>query len=76
VILFKVVSVDIFDRHRIEGYGYLKLDTIAGCRSIKVQTWKSDLDSKSQIKSYFVGGCPELEDLTYPVYTNVILIKK
>lgn len=71
ILIFKVMSVDWMDRHSIEGYGYHKISSLPGTYHKILPTWKASLDNRSQIKSFFVGGCPELEDQTYPFLPTV-----
>ncbi len=70
-IVLKVVSVDCYDRHQIAGYGYVDLPSVPGAHTIEVATWKPELEVENRLKTYFVGGCPELDDMTYPLLTPV-----
>jgi hypothetical protein len=64
-IYFKVMGVDSWCRHRLEGYGSIEIPTEAGRHSIIVTTWKPELNFKSQLKQYFLGGGPELVDIRF-----------
>jgi Ciliary basal body-associated, B9 protein len=75
-MFFKVVAVDMMDRHSVEGYGYLKFPNSAGTYMEQIHTWKAEVNAESRIRTYFVGGCPELEDLEYPILSHVILFNK
>lgn len=72
-IVFKVMSVDTCDRHLVQGYGYTAIPSIPGFYNESISTWKPELTTPMQLKSYFVGGCPELEDLAYPALIDVLL---
>lgn len=64
-IYFKVMSVDTWDRQIVEGYGYSKLPVNAGTRAAQVKTAKPKLHFQSKLKSFFLGGCPDLQDLRF-----------
>eukprot|EP00899_Mesostigma_viride_P004901 jgi/Mesvir1/14411/Mv09797-RA.1 len=65
-IFFQVCSYDPMDRFSVEGYGYLSL---AGCcpgvNTHYVRTVKPQGTVKAQVQNLFVGGSPELDDITY-----------
>ena len=62
-IFFKVMSVDVWDRHAVVGYGFITLSLSPGSFDVELETWKPFLSYESFNKSYFVGGSPELEDV-------------
>ncbi|KAJ3048752.1 Pleiotropic negative transcriptional regulator, partial [Rhizophlyctis rosea] len=64
-LYFQVNSVDYWDRHTVEGYGYIDMPRTPGCYSFDVQTWRPFGTFKSRLESFFIGGSPELEDVTY-----------
>lgn len=66
-IFMKVISVDSQDRHQIISYNYFLVEQNTGPYDESIMGWKPKLSTKSQMKSFFVGGCPELDDITYPM---------
>ncbi|KAI8903565.1 ciliary basal body-associated, B9 protein-domain-containing protein, partial [Gorgonomyces haynaldii] len=69
-IYLKVVSVDVWDRHCVIGYCYLKLEHEPGSYQKELPTWKPMLSVESRLKSYFIGGGPELDN-----YEDVVLVQ-
>ncbi|KAJ3321841.1 Pleiotropic negative transcriptional regulator [Boothiomyces sp. JEL0866] len=65
VIYFKVVGIDYMDRQNIQGYGYLELSNIPGKSCSKVHTWRPLSNYQSKMKTYFLGGSPQLQQLQY-----------
>ena len=64
-LFFEVVSVDYWTRTRSEGYGYINIPKYAGAyQNLQVDTWRP-MTSSTEMKRYFIGGTPELEDLSY-----------
>lgn len=55
-ILMQVNSVDSWNRHRIEGYGFVRLPTTMGYHKITVSTWRPRASLESEIHSFFLGG--------------------
>ncbi|KAJ3413287.1 Pleiotropic negative transcriptional regulator [Chytridiales sp. JEL 0842] len=81
-MFFEICSMDQWDRHVVEGYGYLDIPRNSGnvysMISIKyftklksgtftfdIPTWRPSTSSLGRMKSAFVGGSSELEDLAY-----------
>ena len=60
-----MISLDHWSRVRTEGYGHISIPVHAGSyQELKVDTWRPILRN-SEMKRYFIGGTPELEDLSY-----------
>ncbi len=59
-------SYDYWDRRRIEGYGWVNIPSFNGNHQISIPTWKAQGTIVSKLREYFIGGSPELYDLTYP----------
>lgn len=55
-LLFQVNSVDDWNRHRIEGYGFLRLPIEPGYHELEVETWRPRGSLMSEIHSFFLGG--------------------
>ncbi|KAM9846524.1 tectonic-like complex member MKS1 [Aulostomus maculatus] len=66
VLYFKVLSLDSWQRYRTEGYGYLLFPAMPGKHTMTCQTWRPLQEGTvSALRRFFVGGSPELEDLSY-----------
>ncbi|XP_056267240.1 Meckel syndrome type 1 protein isoform X2 [Pseudoliparis swirei] len=66
VIYFKVLSLDSWQRFRTEGYGYLLFPATPGKHSMTCHTWRPlQAGPVSALRRFFIGGSPELEDLSY-----------
>jgi len=65
-MFFEVVSFDMWQRYRAEGYGCLTLPNHPGSTMHEVLTWRPAGDSViSELRRFFIGGSPELEDPTF-----------
>eukprot|EP00794_Sanderia_malayensis_P014192 gene14192-15672_t len=65
-LFLEVSSIDSWSRYRKEGYGYLTLPNSAGCNMFEVPTWRPyGSDVSQQMRRFFTGGAPELQDNTY-----------
>ncbi|KAM7033344.1 tectonic-like complex member MKS1 isoform 1-T1 [Acridotheres tristis] len=66
VLYFEVLSLDFWQRYRVEGYGSLVLPSCPGVHVLTIPTWRPvDLGTVAEMRRFFIGGSPELEDLTY-----------
>ncbi|XP_042298774.1 Meckel syndrome type 1 protein isoform X2 [Sceloporus undulatus] len=66
VLYFEVLSLDFWQRYRVEGYGFVVLPATPGLHTLTVPTWRPvELGTFSELQRFFIGGSPELEDLTY-----------
>ena len=66
VLYFQVSSYDEWDRYRCEGYGHLNLGSLPVGSSTKLlKTWKAGGTIADRVASQFVGGSPEIGDITY-----------
>lgn len=65
-LYLQVFSLDSWQRHRTEGYGYCQLPDVAGSTCVEIDMWrpKGD-DAFDEMSRFFIGGAPELEDITY-----------
>ncbi|EDV20131.1 Meckel syndrome type 1 protein [Trichoplax sp. H2] len=65
-LFIEVVSCDSWQRYRIEGYGYTLIPQAPGMHKIEIQTWRPVApDLVSEMRRFFIGGAPELNDITY-----------
>lgn len=64
-IYVQVGSVDSWDRHRVEGYGYARLPETVGGHEVDIQTWVPSASIRDELKSAFVGGGAGLDDISY-----------
>uniref|UniRef100_A0A3P8VI02 MKS transition zone complex subunit 1 n=1 Tax=Cynoglossus semilaevis TaxID=244447 RepID=A0A3P8VI02_CYNSE len=66
MIYFKVLSLDSWQRYRTEGYGYVLFPSEPGNHVITCHTWRPlQRGTVSTLRCFFIGGSPELEDLSY-----------
>ncbi|XP_056414614.1 tectonic-like complex member MKS1 [Hyla sarda] len=66
ILYFEVLSLDFWQRYRVEGYGSVVLPQTPGMHNITAQTWRPvEQGTVSELRRFFIGGSPELEDLTY-----------
>ncbi|XP_041808486.1 Meckel syndrome type 1 protein isoform X1 [Chelmon rostratus] len=66
VLYFKVLSLDSWQRYRTEGYGYLLFPVMPGKHTVTCHTWRPlQTGTVSALRRFFIGGSPELEDLSY-----------
>lgn len=65
-ILFEVASYDSWNRYRTEGYTWTQIPVKPGtCEEEKV-CWRPRGDSIIyELRRFFIGGSPELEDISY-----------
>ena len=64
-IYIKVLSVDGSDRHCIEGYGFTSLPLEAGSVEFVIKTWRPLFHFQERLKSFFLGGSPDLLDFKF-----------
>lgn len=66
ILLVEVLSLDSWQRFRTEGYGSLSLPSAPGVYNQTVHCWRPVGQScASELRRFFIGGSPELEDVTY-----------
>ncbi|XP_050181562.1 tectonic-like complex member MKS1 [Myiozetetes cayanensis] len=66
VLYFEVLSLDFWQRYRVEGYGSLVLPASPGAHVLTIPTWRPvELGTVAEMRRFFIGGSPELEDLSY-----------
>ncbi|XP_037019643.2 tectonic-like complex member MKS1 isoform X2 [Artibeus jamaicensis] len=66
VLYCKVLSLDFWQRYRVEGYGAAVLPTTPGSHILTVSTWRPmELGTVAELRRFFLGGSLELEDLSY-----------
>ena len=65
-ILFEVASYDSWSRYRTEGYAWTQISTQPGTCVENLPCWRPRGDSLIyELKRFFIGGSPELEDISY-----------
>ena len=70
---WEVNSKDDWNRHRIEGYGFVRIPNKTGYHQITVDTWRPRHSLESEIHSYFLGGSVRilrLEELIRTAYID------
>lgn len=68
----QVNSVDSWNRHRIEGYGFARFPDKPGYHQIEVQTWRPRASLDTEIHSFFLGGSVRIQKLEELVRTKYI----
>ncbi|XP_075240651.1 tectonic-like complex member MKS1 [Convolutriloba macropyga] len=66
-LFIEVLSIDQWLRFRTEGYGWIKLPAAPGIYETEVSCWRplGNGSISTQLRRFFVGGSPELEDIAY-----------
>ncbi|KAL4223339.1 Pleiotropic negative transcriptional regulator [Mactra antiquata] len=65
-IMIEVLSLDTWNRFRTEGYTYLTIPGQPGKHNETLHCWRPmGTGITSQLRRFFIGGSPELEDPTY-----------
>ena len=72
---FEVNSLDYWDRHRIEGYGYLILPRNPGSYKLNIETWRPHGTFYEELSRYFIGGGPLLPDKKLVYIKNINELK-
>ena len=70
--IFQVNSMDSWNRHRIEGYGFVHFPLQPGFHKLKCTTWKPVGNLYSKIHSYFLGGSTRIIQLENIMRTNYL----
>ncbi|XP_036197792.1 Meckel syndrome type 1 protein isoform X2 [Myotis myotis] len=66
VLYCEVLSLDFWQRYRVEGYGAVVLPATPGSHTLTVPTWRPmELGTVAELRRFFIGGSLELEDLSY-----------
>ncbi|XP_046386752.1 Meckel syndrome type 1 protein-like isoform X2 [Ischnura elegans] len=72
-MLVRVSSVDWWGRHRTEGYGHTILALHPGPHEVSITTWRPlSISPVGELRRFFMGGSPELEDLEYSGIPNTL----
>lgn len=66
LLMIEVLSLDSWHRFRTEGYTYLPIPSHPGVYKETINCWRPIGKSVvSELRRFFIGGSPELEDQTY-----------
>ncbi|KAH0500315.1 Meckel syndrome type 1 protein-like protein [Microtus ochrogaster] len=66
VLYCKVLSLDFWQRYRVEGYGAAVLPATPGSHTLTITTWRPmELGLVAELRRFFIGGSLELEDPSY-----------
>jgi hypothetical protein len=65
-----VNSKDDWNRHRVEGYGFLRLPIEPGYHTLEVETWRPRGSITTEIHSFFLGGSMRLMKLEELIRTR------
>lgn len=76
----QVVSSDTWGRRRTEGYGCVTLPSSAGTHMLKAACWRplgngAQEIIHSELRRFFIGGSPELEDPTFVSVPNTFEVR-
>ena len=71
-LLLQVNSVDSWNRHRIEGYGFVRFPERPGYHQLEVSTWRPRASLESEIHSFFLGGSVRISKLEELVRTKFV----
>ncbi|KAL2917703.1 Pleiotropic negative transcriptional regulator [Polyrhizophydium stewartii] len=64
-LMIKVCSVDSWDRHVVQGYLHVAVPATTGTHEMELETWRPVAEPRSKLMSFFLGGSPEIQDLSY-----------
>lgn len=64
-LFVKVFSVDSQERHCVEGYGNVNIPLEAGSYEFELKTWRPLFHFQERLKTFLLGGSPDLVDFTY-----------
>ncbi|KAK3919061.1 Meckel syndrome type 1 protein [Frankliniella fusca] len=64
-LMFEVLSLDWWGRYSTEGYGYLLIPSTVGLHHTTTHTWRPIGSLSSELRRFFIGGNPELDDITF-----------
>ncbi|KAE8745516.1 hypothetical protein FOCC_FOCC007777 [Frankliniella occidentalis] len=64
-LMFEVLSLDWWGRYCTEGYGYIVIPSTAGLHQTTTHTWRPIGSPSSELRRFFIGGNPELDDITF-----------
>ncbi|XP_021374695.1 Meckel syndrome type 1 protein-like isoform X2 [Mizuhopecten yessoensis] len=66
IIMVEVLSLDMWNRFRTEGYTYINIPTHPGTYKENARCWRPiGRSAAAELRRFFIGGSPELEDITY-----------
>ncbi|XP_033731555.1 Meckel syndrome type 1 protein-like isoform X1 [Pecten maximus] len=66
IIMVEVLSLDRWNRFRTEGYTYISIPTHPGTYRENARCWRPiGKSAAAELRRFFIGGSPELEDITY-----------
>lgn len=61
-----VSSVDSWQRHRAEGYGYVDVPCFPGMHDLRVHTWRPQGTIRERMMDFYLGGALQLGSVSYP----------
>ena len=62
-------STDSWNRHKIEGYGFVRLPLSQGYHEIEIETWRPRVSIDTEIHQFFLGGSVKIQKLEELVRT-------
>jgi len=61
-----VNSIDTWNRHHVEGYGFVDVPSYAGMHNLRVHTWRPQGTVREQMRNFYLGGALQLGAVNYP----------
>lgn len=63
IIHIEVFSKDFWDRILMHGCGFVKIPSSPGYYELEIDTWKPNVDLKSKISEFFLGGLINIKNI-------------
>jgi len=64
-IFLQIMSRDMFERHRVEGYGHISLSSCPGMKEHFLKTWKVAGSLRNKATDFYIGGALQLDSSLY-----------
>ncbi|KAI8924986.1 ciliary basal body-associated, B9 protein-domain-containing protein [Entophlyctis helioformis] len=64
-LLIKVMSVDAWDRHVVQGYTRVEIPSTLGQHDMRIASWRPIQQPVNRMRTFFLGGSAEIQDLAY-----------
>lgn len=71
-LAMQINSVDNWNRHRIEGYGFVRFPDRPGFHQLEVSTWRPRASLESEIHSFFLGGSVRIQNIEELIRTKFV----
>ena len=75
-VYIEVLSLDSWQRYRTEGYTYITIPNTTGTSTHTLHCWRpTGRSAVSELRRFFIGGSPELEDTTYTAVSSTFEVQ-